>query len=432
MSVASGAEDRDQSVKTAGGHDLRVLEAVKQRDQRRFNELLSTKADITAAEQDGATALASAVYLGQREMADALLLAGAKVDTTDYYGESPLTLAAANGDGVLVERLLTAGARADTTRRNGQTVLMLAANAGSIDSVSALIRHGADVNAAEPSRGQTVLMWAAAEGHSEVIDALLAAGARVDGKSTGGATALAFASAVGDPPSIKALLAGGADPNFELSSGGRPLLVALSSKHTDAAMALLEGGAKAGLGDRTGMTPLHFAAQNGDMTVVHALLARHVDVNTKTVAAAAAGGAFFRAPNGQLTPLMLAAQGDHEAVMRTLVAAGADPLLRSQNGSNLVMLAAGAARLNTVKYAYGFDPQLDIVLPGGNTIMHSAVSAFARTQQEVVEVIQFLADKGAALDEANSSGQTPISQADVIPVDMASHLLGKLIRERGG
>ena len=45
---------------------------------------------------DGATALAWAVYLGDRESADLLLAAGANVKTADEYGESPLTLAAAN------------------------------------------------------------------------------------------------------------------------------------------------------------------------------------------------------------------------------------------------------------------------------------------------------------------------------------------------
>ena len=80
---------------------------------------------------DGATALAWAVHLGEREMADALLRAGATPNTTDEYGETPLTLACANGDGVLVQRLLAAGATPGVARWNGETPLMLAAGAGS-------------------------------------------------------------------------------------------------------------------------------------------------------------------------------------------------------------------------------------------------------------------------------------------------------------
>jgi hypothetical protein len=82
----------------ADGGDLRVLDAVKRRDQKTFTVLLRSKADINAAQPDGATALAWAVHLGEREMAEALLKAGANANTTDEYGETPLTLAAANGD----------------------------------------------------------------------------------------------------------------------------------------------------------------------------------------------------------------------------------------------------------------------------------------------------------------------------------------------
>src|ERR1700720_2579983 len=78
--------------------DLRLLEAVKRRDAKAFAALLRAKADVNAAQPDGATALAWAVHLGQRSMAESLLKAGANANTADEYGETPLTLAAANGD----------------------------------------------------------------------------------------------------------------------------------------------------------------------------------------------------------------------------------------------------------------------------------------------------------------------------------------------
>ena len=42
--------------------------------------LLRAKADVNAAQPDGATALAWAVHLGERRMAEALLDAGARVE----------------------------------------------------------------------------------------------------------------------------------------------------------------------------------------------------------------------------------------------------------------------------------------------------------------------------------------------------------------
>ena len=92
------SESRRLAPNATPGGDLRLLEAVKRRDQKAVTALLRAKADVNAAQPDGATALAWAVHLGEREMAEALLDAGANVNTADEYGETPLTLAAANGD----------------------------------------------------------------------------------------------------------------------------------------------------------------------------------------------------------------------------------------------------------------------------------------------------------------------------------------------
>ena len=74
---------------------------------------------------------------------------------------------------------------------------------------------------------------------------------------------------------------------------------------------------------------------------------------------------------------------------------------------------------------------VDVVTTTGNTVMHVAVGMNGRTQPEVCEVIQFLADHGARLDEMNGAGRTPIAIADNLPVDLAVDLLTRLITERG-
>jgi ankyrin repeat protein len=208
-------------------------------------------------------------------------------------------------------------------------------------------------------------------------------------------------------------------------------------KHTDAALALLEGGASLDVRDRAGNTTLHLAAQVGDLKLVDALVAKGADPNVRTPKAAMAqgvrgGGGGRGAPAGEQTPLMLAARSDHEDVMRTLVAAGANPALRAQDGTSLLMAAASGARLATFKYAFEIDPHVDVVTTAGNTVMHTAVAINGRTQPEVCEVIQFLADHGARLDELNAAGRTPISIADNLPVDLAVDLLTKLITAGGG
>ena len=55
----------------------------------------------------------------------------------------------------------------------GTTPLMLAAAAGKPAAVTALLDHGADVNAKEAVKGETALTFAAAFGRADVIRVLL-------------------------------------------------------------------------------------------------------------------------------------------------------------------------------------------------------------------------------------------------------------------
>ena len=418
--------------------DVRLMDAVKRRDEKTFAALLRAKADVNGAQPDGATALAWAVYLGERGMAEALLDAGANADTVDEYGETPVTLAAANGDATLLQRLVTAGGPARAARWNGETAVMIAAGAGSLDAVRQLVLHGADVNAAEPRGGQTALMWAAAEGHTDVVAGLIAMGAQVNAASKTGFTPLVFAAVKDDVAAIRALIAAGANPNAALASGAKPMIVAMQYRHSAAALALLEGGADINLRDRAGNTALHLAAQLGDRSLVHALLAKGTDPNVRTpkspipVGPRGGGGGGRGGPIGEQTPLMVAARADHEDVMRALVAAGANPVLRAQDGTSLLMAAASGARLKTFQYAFELDPDVSVVTTTGNMVMHVAVAMNDRTQPEVCDVIQFLADHGALLDELNGAGRTPMAIADNLPVDLAVDLLTRLITERGG
>jgi hypothetical protein len=65
--------------------------------------------------------------------------------------------------------------------------------------------------------------------------------------------------------------------------------------------------------------------------------------------------------------------------------------------------------------------------------MHAAVtgSMQSSTQPEICNVIQFLADKGAELDALDGRGRTPMTTANVLPIDTAVTLLAKLIEASG-
>jgi ankyrin repeat protein len=130
---------------------------------------------------------------------------------------------------------------------------------------------------------------------------------------------------------------------------------------------------------------------------------------------------------------MLAAKANQVETMKVLIAAGADPKLKAQDGSSLLMAAVGSGHIEAVKLAYEYDQDVKFTTDTGTTLMHAAVTGTTQnsTQDEIVKVVQFLADKGAPLDEKNAQGRTPISIANVLPIDKAVDLLTKLIEKSG-
>ncbi|MBM3765138.1 MAG: hypothetical protein FJW32_07075 [Acidobacteria bacterium] len=406
-----------------------LTEAVTRRDTRAVDLALKKTPKPEAG------ALAWAVELGEREIALKLIAAGADVNAATEYGETPITLAALNGDAALIGALLKAGANAKAARFNGETAFMLAAGSGNAEAVRLLAEAGADVNAIESRKGQSALMWAAAEGHAAAVKVLIDKGADVKAASKAGFSALSFAIAKNDAASVLALIGAGADANYALPDGTKAILMAASHRSAAAASALLDAGADPNTADRTGNTPLHLAAQAGDVTLTKKLLAKGAKIDAKT-AEATGGRGFFRGPPGFQTPLFLAARAGKIGTMKALIEAGANPKERAPDGGSFLMASVGSANAAAVKFAYQFDDDVKIVTRDGATLMHASVTGTANgatleAQLRVCEVIQFLADKGAPVDEKNKAGRTPIDLADGLPIDKAVDLFTELILKSG-
>jgi hypothetical protein len=67
-------------------------------------------------------------------------------------------------------------------------------------------------------------------------------------------------------------------------------------------------------------------------------------------------------------------------------------------------------------------------------VLHYALTGTSgkATQDQICEVVQFLADNGADLDATDGRGQTAIAIGNVIPIDKATFLIGRLIEAKGG
>jgi len=178
--------------------------------------------------------------------------------------------------------LLLAEAPNDLPGAGGSAVAD-AAMAGDVDTVRALLKQGADVNAAQGD-GMSALHWAATREDIEMAEMLLYAGANVRASTRlGGFTPLILASKSGSADMIKMLLDASADPEAATTYGTTPVMYAAASGRTDAVNVLIDAGADVNAKENTKeRTPLMFAAVNNRAEVIELLAANGADIHAAT------------------------------------------------------------------------------------------------------------------------------------------------------
>ena len=186
---------------------------------------------------------------------------------------------------VLALALLSTGVAAQEGVSGADGRLLAAVGAGNADAVRVLVEAGADVRAARGD-GMTALHVAAEHGRAEVARALVGAGAVVDaGTRIGRYTPLHLAARGGHGAVVALLLAAGADPNAATTNSGVTALhlAAGAVGGTGAVAALLDHGADPNAREESaGQTPLMFAAGANRPASVAALLAAGADPAVRT------------------------------------------------------------------------------------------------------------------------------------------------------
>lgn len=417
-----------------------------------------------AAEGDGTTPLHAAVRDGDLKRVEQLLASGAKAGAANRLGITPLELAAVNGDAAIVRRLLDAGAPVNVALPEGETVLMTAARTGRPEVLTLLLDRGAAIDAREKWYGETALIWAAAENHPEAVRVLAARGADVNQRSAlltparrrtgqsvlplGSWTPLMYAARQNAIDAVRALLDLGADPDQADPDGATALVIAIINANYDAAALLIQRGANPNIGDtEAGMAALYAAVDMHRLAVGHGrpnpkpsgmldavdvvelLLAHRANPNARLTATMmqrhhTAGDSALGAG---ATPLMRAAKSGDVAVMRLLLAAGADPKLTLPNGATALMLASGLGWRNgspaAPSYEQGSEREaldaialclelgLDVnaTTTAGDTALHAAVTG--RGSEKIVAT---LIERGADLGARNKQGRTPLDAAVAI------------------
>jgi ankyrin repeat protein len=433
--------------------------AVRAGEREAVARLIAAGATVDAANRYGLRPLELAIEAGDAEIVRQLLEAGADATLADRAGEPPLMFAARSGDVAIAGALLAHGAAVDARDRDfGQTALMIAAREGHAEVARLLLDAGANLDAQtrpEPpprfippsespeglSRGagiiragwpegrgkrfpaggsKTPLLYAAREGHFGVAELLIERGARLE-----------LADGNGVTPLIGAIINASI---IRVNRTGK-------SDHLKIAQRLLDAGADANTSDWYGVTPLWAAVdirnlelgRDGNdrnvraeaLALIERLLAAGVDPNARTrelpherrFILVVVGSVSWVDFTGQ-TPFLRAAAAGDVAVMRLLVARGADPNLATDAGTTPLMAAAGvnwavaetydegaSALLEAVKLAHSLGNDANAVNSMGIAAIHGAANRGSN------EIIEYLAANGARLDVADREGRTPLDWA---------------------
>jgi ankyrin repeat protein len=372
---------------------------------------------------------------------------------------------ATHADAAPRQWLLNHGLDASATLADGTPLLLdvLANLPESLPGVADLIAAGA-----QPAGGDSLVRLCAAGVAQVDLETLtlvmIERGAEVFAADKDGLTPLAHAVACGSLTLVQTMLARGLDPNVRDNHGRTPLFAALQlpSKLALAMVRALIGvGANPEIVATNGETPLGLALARPESELQHWLnwplwkLPQRLLRSPDLVAAAGVGdvaamdkllalGLPIEVTDTQgATALMRAAGNGHAAAVAHLLEHGADAAHSASTGATALSAAVSACREHVVEALLTHGVAVDQRLPGGGTALmiaaalgfpelvaqllthgaqvnaedergmralHAAAQySFARGDSERAQrTLTLLLDAGAAVDAANTAGQTAL------------------------
>jgi ankyrin repeat protein len=111
-------------------------------------------------------------------------------------------------------------------------------------------------------------------------------------------------------------------------------------------------------------------------------------------------------------------------MMQTLVALGAEPAARSNEGAGAVLLATRIRTLEAVQWLVDLGLDVNLAPPGRPTALHTAIRLGGD------EMVEFLVSSEADLDALDHHGRTPLEEAEFEAPTHTIELMQPLTAER--
>lgn len=283
-------------------------------------------------------------------------------------------------------------------------------------------------------KGDTPLHVAAESSETPaVIEALLSAGADLSARDGDGRTPLHVAARRDHSfqvdnvviEIVEALLLAGADVNARDAQGRTPLhMAAESSDIAELAEVLLSAGAEIGARDENGLTPLHAVASwSGASSVADVLLIAGADVSAQAEISIVNSRAWVH--GGGATPLHFAVadMGGNDAVMESLLSAGANIEAQMAGGVRPIHLAALNHQPDALRALLeaGAEPEAQAVLPTHDqyqnddaeikTVARASALHWAATNLYNASTVEILVSSGLDVNARAQNGLTPLHLA---------------------
>lgn len=254
---------------------LLALKSASSRGYEKIVEVLIEKLPKPARNLEPAL-LCQVAELGYQALVSIFITAGADVNVT-YEGSTPLQLAARNGHASIVYDLLSHQADPNSALANDSSkAIQLAASKGYTDVVVHLLKFHADVCLTNNDK-HTALHLASRNGHQHIVKLLLEQSPCVVAQDNNGQTALHLASLNGHTEIVKLLTQGKNDSKIDIQDalGNTPLSLASKNGHLDVVELLLNKKAKLDVTDNEeerGHTALYHATSNGHKAIAETIL----------------------------------------------------------------------------------------------------------------------------------------------------------------